>query len=234
MSTSLSWKEFWNSEHNVYVSEKHKKVIADTQTKDLLSLVPSTRPLTFLDYGCGEARMANELVRHGITVKLFDAIPKMHQQLLETFEGKKEIQVVTESEIRSLQPKSIDVILVHSVLQYLSKEFVTYILPQFHRLLSPTGVLYLSDVVTPSASSMKDACSLLVVGRRHKFLLDVFFGLVRTFLSNYRAVKAKNGFTTYEEEEILEIVRSQGFTAVRMPKNIGISPHRMLIQAIKS
>jgi ubiquinone/menaquinone biosynthesis C-methylase UbiE len=231
--TTSSWKEFWNTKNSVYVSERHIVANYKVLEVDVRTLLPAKRPLTLLDYGCGEARMAKELSHTGITVLLHDAVPRVHAELVHVFAGEKNIRVLSEGDMEVLPAGSVDVILVHSVLQYLSKEQFKDLLPRFHGILSSGGVLYVGDVVSPATSTLTDVYSLVTAGVRHGFFFDVLVGLVRTFFSNYRAVKEKNGFTTYTQEEILDMLCAYGFTAKRMPKNIGISAHRMLIQAIK-
>jgi|CXWL01.1.fsa_nt_gi ubiquinone/menaquinone biosynthesis C-methylase UbiE len=231
---TISWKEFWNTKNTVYFSERHIVVSYKALEADVQTLLPKKRPLTFLDYGCGEARMAKDLSQNGVTVLLHDAVPRVHQQLQQTFSKNTLVRVLSESEMESLPVQSVEVILVHSVLQYLSKEQFINLLIRFHTILTRGGVLYLGDIVSPKTSTLQDVYSLLRAGIRYGFLLDVLFGLVRTFFSNYRAVRSKNGFTTYTEEEVVMLLGQYGFTAERLPKNIGISTHRMLIRAVKA
>ncbi|MGL4439342.1 MAG: SAM-dependent methyltransferase, partial [Bosea sp. (in: a-proteobacteria)] len=50
----MSWRDFFNGEHSIYVSERHKLLHARIITRGMVALIP--RPdAAVLDHGCGEA-----------------------------------------------------------------------------------------------------------------------------------------------------------------------------------
>ena len=50
----MSWREFWNGTHSIYVNERHRALHYDRIAKDIAARVPSQEAIV-LDYGCGEA-----------------------------------------------------------------------------------------------------------------------------------------------------------------------------------
>jgi SAM-dependent methyltransferase len=231
---SSAWKSFWNKENNIYVSARHKEVHFLMNARDLLRLIPSGRPLTLLDWGCGEALGAAVLADANVRVLLHDPVPLQEKRLKERFSGNPRIEVLDARDIAGLPAHTIEVILLNSVLQYIGKEEFQKLLPGFRNLLTPEGVLFLGDVVPSDSRISDDALALLGAGIRHGFFFEALFGLVTTFFSDYRKVRQTDGFTTYTEEEIINILTRAGFRAERVQPNIGLTSHRMLIRAILS
>ena len=58
-----SWIEFWDSEHAIYVNDRHKQLHAQAVGRDLIRHIPS-RDALVLDHGCGEANYAAEVAQH--------------------------------------------------------------------------------------------------------------------------------------------------------------------------
>lgn len=227
-----TWRDFWNSQNSVYVSPRYKQAHFAKVISDLLQLLPSRRPLTLLDWGCGEALGAPQLVESDIDVLLFDPVPLPLEQVRQKFLQEKRIKVLTEGALTLLEEGSVDVVFINSVLQYMSQEEFQATLPMFKKLLAKNGVLLIGDIVPANALITDDVLSLLKIGVRYNFLFDVLAGLLRTFFSDYSSVRRKNGFTTYTEEGIIQMFARAGFCAERLRPNIGLTPHRMLIRAL--
>ena len=56
----MSWRDFWNQDTPIYVSERHKVLHYWRIANDIGRLVPSPDAWV-LDYGCGEALSANRV-----------------------------------------------------------------------------------------------------------------------------------------------------------------------------
>lgn len=222
-----TWKEFWNTEHRIYVSRRHVEAYYATLTRDILHLLPAKRPLRFLDWGCGEAAAAPAIAASGVSVLLYDPVPRAHQKLVAAFRDAHSIRVLEEQEYQALAPGSVDVVLIHSVLQYLTKEEFEALIEWLRTRLARDGVLYLGDVVPPSVSMLSDVRALLSAAWQHGFVFAAFFGMAMTFFSNYRVVRKQNGFSTYTESELIDLLSAHGFLAKRMKENIGLSANRM-------
>lgn len=232
MSMVRTWKEFWNRENRVYVSRKHVEAHYRVLGGGVLELLPRDRPLTLLDWGCGEALAAPVIAQAGVTVLLYDPVPRV-EDTLSHFAGEKNIRVLKAEELAALPLSSIDAILVHSVIQYMTKEDFKATLERFSAWLKPGGTLLLGDVVPSGLPMIFDVIDLLWAGLRHGFFFGALSGMVMTFFSDYRAVRHAQGFTTYTESEMLGLLKGAGFNAERMSYNIGLCAHRMLFRAIK-
>jgi hypothetical protein len=225
-----TWKEFWNQDNSVYVSERHMRSHFTAVARDILTILPKKRPLALLDWGCGEALEAGAFVDEGITLLLHDPVPRTHRRISERFKGNPRITVLTEDGVAALPEGSVDVILINSVLQYVPKEDFAGRLPLFHRLLSKEGALILADIVPVESSIFQDVFELLKAGWQNGFLIDAAVGMARTFFSSYRSIRKTEGFSAYSEPEILSLLNEHGFAGKRMD-NAGFSTHRMLVWA---
>jgi SAM-dependent methyltransferase len=201
--------------------------------EDLLRILPSRRPLLLLDWGAGEALAAPAFAKAGIRVLLYDPVPLQSERTRARFDGHAAITVVDDRTLKEIAGGSLDVIVVNSVLQYVSREEFEALLPFWHRLLVESGLLFLGDIVPKDASLFQDVSALLSAGLKNGYLIEALFGLGRTFFSNYRRVRHEHGFTVYEESDIIALLAKAGFSAERTRPNIGLAPHRMLIRARK-
>ena len=50
----MTWRDFFDRDHSIYVSQRHKLLHADIVAKGVASHIPSPHARV-LDYGCGEA-----------------------------------------------------------------------------------------------------------------------------------------------------------------------------------
>jgi len=223
-----SWKEFWNRKNRIYVSERHLNAYYEGLIRGLKRLLPQKRPLELLDYGCGEARGAAKLAGDGIRVRLYDVVPYMRERAKEHSAGVADVQVLEDAAFEGLASGSLYTVFVYSVLQYVSKEEFVKLLTRFHALLRPGGVFILGDVVPPHVSMLADVRDLLLAGLKHGFFVPAVISLALTFFSEYRGIRKTNGFTMYEESEMLALLKAAGFDACREPKNIGLGRERML------
>jgi len=221
-----TWRDFWNTEHKIYVSPGHKKAHYEAIARDVLELLPPNRPLILLDFGCGDALCAPAFVAEGLEVLLYDPIPFVQERILKSFANKSHIKVLAEN-VDDIHSNSVDVVLINSVLQYISKKEFESLLPKFKKIMKADGLLIIADVVPDDVSVLQDVISLVRNAWRHHFVFPAVRGLIATFFSDYRSICRNQGFTTYSEKEMLEILSRYHFTAGRKRHNVGLTPHRM-------
>jgi ubiquinone/menaquinone biosynthesis C-methylase UbiE len=139
------------------------------------------------------------------------------------------ISVAAPDDVRALPAGSLDVVVVNSLLQYLSRTELQDWLETFRLLLRPGGKLVLGDVVPPDIGPLTDAAALLRFGFEGGFLVAACVGLVRTALSDYRKLRRDLGLATYTEADILAMMEAAGFAATRHRPNIGHNQARMTL-----
>ena len=144
------WLDFWNTS-NWHVDARHKDVYYRQVAKDIARYVPS-RTAQVLDYGCGEALYADVVAATAGKVLLCEAAPRVRASIALRFANNPKLQVVAPQEVERLSQHSLDFIVLHSVTQYLTPYEAGTLLALFHRLLDRSGILIVSDVITPADS----------------------------------------------------------------------------------
>jgi SAM-dependent methyltransferase len=220
------WLAFWDGSHSIYVNARHKDVHYRLIAEEIAALVPAASPHV-LDYGCGEALHADLVAAASSELLLCDGAPHVRAGLAERYAGNSKIRLVSPEDVARLPARSLDMIVLHSVAQYLSLGETTALLGQFHRLLDSGGSLLISDIIPPDVAALTDATALLRFGAAHGFLIAALAGLVRTRLSSYWRLRSRLGLTRYSDSDMINLLSGAGFSARRAPMNIGHNQARM-------
>lgn len=227
------WVAYYDSDHSIYVNARHRDVHYARLADAIVSYVPS-RTAAVLDYGCGEALHADRVAAAAGRLTLAEAGPAVRGRLIERFKRNPKIVVISTDRAESLPPQSFDMVILHSVSQYLAPEEFDHRVALFHRLLQPGGLLLVGDVVPPDASALSDAWALLRFGWQDGFFFAAVVGLVRTLFSDYRRLRAKVGLTRYSERAMAGRLGAAGFGVTRAPANLGHLATRMTFLARKA
>ncbi|KQY99575.1 hypothetical protein ASD45_01255 [Pseudolabrys sp. Root1462] len=223
----MDWISFYDFKHSViYVNGRHRDVHYRTIATDIRALVPSPDAIV-MDYGCGEATSAAlvaEACRH---LTLVEAAPNVRAALRERYASNPKMSVMNPEEAAATPAGSVDMIVLHSVAQYLTGEELDAMMATFRRLLKPTGIFVLGDIVPPSMASVWAALSLLKFGAANGFFWAGVGGLIRILVSDYFTLKKTHGLSHYTEAEALSKLRAAGFAPRRAAHNIGHNQHRM-------
>jgi ubiquinone/menaquinone biosynthesis C-methylase UbiE len=127
--------------------------------------------------------------------------------------------------------KSIDLVIMNSVAQYMTPDEFDTALVNIRRILKPSGRLILGDILKPEVGMVTDVVALLRFAAKHGFLKDALKGLAATALSDYRQLRTRVGLQRYSEDDIAIKLGELGFTASRAHFNIGHNPWRMTFVA---
>jgi ubiquinone/menaquinone biosynthesis C-methylase UbiE len=130
-----------------------------------------------------------------------------------------------------MDEKSVDLVVMNSVVQYMTPGELDSGLAVIRRLLKPGGRLVLGDILRPEVGMIRDVIALLRFALTHGFLRDALIGLISTALSDYRQLRARVGLQRYSEAEMIAKLAAAGFTASRARLNIGHNPWRMTFVA---
>jgi ubiquinone/menaquinone biosynthesis C-methylase UbiE len=213
------WIAFWNSQNPIYVNARHRDVHYRNVAEGIRTYV---RPdATVLDYGCGDALHAARVADSAGRLILSDAAPNVRAGLARRFADNPKIEVCSTAEIAALPAGTLDVIVMHSVAQYLSASETDAVLALFHRLLKSEGLLVVGDIVSPHVSTTADVLALLRFASANGFGGAAVLGLMRTLFSDYGRLRARVGLTRYGDAAIIQKLAAAGFFAVRAPTNIG-------------
>ena len=219
------WLTFWDSPHFIYVSAHHKDVHYRLIAKEIAALVPGPRARV-LDYGSGEALHADIVAAAAGELFLCEAAPGVREALQQRFADNAKIRVIAPHEIARLPEHSLDLIVMHSVVQYLTATGTGALFGLFHRLLKSGGLLVVSDVIPPEVPAATDAMALLRFGGSNGFFFAALWGLFRTLTSSYWRLRSQLGLTRYPKAAMLKKLGAAGFDARLAPANIGHNQSR--------
>ena len=227
----MDWISFYDFKHSViYVNARHRDVHYRTIATDIAKLVPSP-DARVMDYGCGEATSAAILADACGHLTMVEAAPNVRAALAARNAGNARIAVMTPDEAAAEPAQSYDMIVLHSVAQYLSAAELDGLLARFHRLLKPDGLFVLGDIIQPRLAAPMAAMALLRFGAANGFFWAAVGGLMRIFVSDYLKIKSQVGLSHYEEADMLMKLRDAGYDAKRAPRNIGHNQQRMTFLA---
>jgi ubiquinone/menaquinone biosynthesis C-methylase UbiE len=224
------WIDYYDSTHTIYASKLHRDVHFQIIARDIIGYISSPDAVV-LDYACGEALSAGKVADACAKLYLAEPAPGVRGRLIARFAPNTKIRVRSLDDLRKMDEKSIDLVVMNSVAQYMSSTELDAAFAVIHRLLKPGGRLVVGDILRPEVGMPKDVLALLKFAATHGFLKDAFYGLASTALSDYRQLRTKVGLQRYSEREMIAKLAAAGFTASRAHSNIGHNPWRMTFVA---
>jgi SAM-dependent methyltransferase len=225
-----SWREFWDSAHSIYVNERHKDVHYRDIAEQLAAFVPGLHARV-LDHGSGEAVHADLVAARAGELILCDAAASVRASMAARFAGNPKIRIIAPEDLEHLPDMSLDLIFANSLIQYLTSDELDRTLALWGRLLAPGGILIVADVIPPNVGALSDGLALLRYAAANGFLVAALAGLARTALSRYQQLRGELGFGRYTQAEFMRRMRSAGFSAERLAKNVEHNPARMTFRA---
>jgi ubiquinone/menaquinone biosynthesis C-methylase UbiE len=226
----MNWRDYWNQDTPIYSGERHKLLHYRLVANDIIGLIPSPDAVV-LDHGCGEALFADRVAAKCGRLYLSDAAPLVRERLQERFGENGKIAVLSPDDVAEIPDDSLDLIVVNSLLQYLSLDEFRALLKLWRGKLKSEGRLVIADVIPPEVSPIKDAGALLSFAWRGGFLKSAVMGLARTAFSEYRKIRDEIGLSQYSEADIEDILQDAGFSIRRAERNLGHNPARMTFVA---
>jgi SAM-dependent methyltransferase len=224
------WLSFWDKPHCIYVNARHKDVHYRSLAQAIAALAPSPQARV-LDYGCGEALHADIAAAACAELLLCDGAPGVRAGIAARFAANPKIRALAPEDVERLADRSLDLIVLHSVVQYLTGGETEALFVLFRRLLRPDGLLLVSDVIPPQVAASTDVATLIRFAAANGFLLAALLGLARTLFSRYWWLRVRLGLTHYTEAEMIGKLGAAGFAARRAANNLGHDQARMAFLA---
>ncbi len=204
------WISFYDFKHSViYVNARHRDVHYRTIAEDIRAYVPSPEAHV-LDYGCGEATSAELVAEAAGALLLVEAAPNVRASLAARYANHPKIAVISADEASGLPDASFDLVVMHSVAQYLSEAELMRLLGLFRRIVKPDGLVIIGDVVPPQWAAPAAAIALLRFGAANGFFWAAAFGLIRIFVSDYLRLKKTVGLSHYTQAAMIEKLKAAG------------------------
>jgi ubiquinone/menaquinone biosynthesis C-methylase UbiE len=224
------WIDYYDSTHTIYVSKRHRDLHFEVIARDIIAYIASPDSVV-LDYSCGEALSAAKVADACATLILAEPAPGVRGRLIARFAPNTKIRVRSLDDVPKMNERSIDLVVMNSVAQYMTPDELDKALVVIRRLLKPTGRLVLGDILRPEVGMPRDIYALLRFAAKQGFLKDALKGLLATSLSDYRQLRSRIGLQRYSEADMVAKLKKFGFTVARAPFNIGHNPWRMTFVA---
>ena len=107
------WREYWDTDHPIYVSARHKTLHYRMIARDIVALIPSPGAHV-LDHGCGDALSAGLVADACAQLYLCDAAPTVRANLATRFVNQPKIRVIApETATIGIPDDSLDLSLIH-------------------------------------------------------------------------------------------------------------------------
>jgi SAM-dependent methyltransferase len=224
------WIDYYDSTHTIYASKLHRELHFRLIADDIIGYIPSADAVV-LDYACGEALSAAKVAEACALLYLAEPAPGVRGRLIARFAPNTKIRVRSLEDLRTMAERSLDLVVMNSVTQYMSPAELDFAFAAIRRLLKPGGRLVVGDVLRPEVGMLRDIVALLRFAARNGFLRDALIGLLSTALSDYRQLRSRIGLQRYAEDAMIAKLAAVGFNASRAQFNIGHNPWRMTFVA---
>lgn len=220
----MSWLDYWSDSRFDESFWRPRSRLYYEKIRGVVELEPSMR---VMDYGAGPGYLGPYLSPRVKEVILAEKSLSLHERSVRIngpYENCVSFHVTgLESLGTFLDRKRLDLILMHSVLQYIPKGEVRGLFEFFSDYLQPGGKVLVSDVVPKDLSFVRELISVFTfyIKSAHFFSFIRFFSVE---LSKYFD-RSKMELSMYSKEEILEAF-SDGFR-VHFVENPSISKKRL-------
>src|SRR6202012_2352846 len=143
-TTMDDWIDYYDSTHTIYASKRHRDLHFEVIARDIIGYIAS-KDAVVLDYSCGEALSAARVANACGQLILAEPAPGVRGRLIARFAPNMKIRVRSLEDVRKMQEKSIDLVIMNSVAQYMTPQEFDAALAVTRRILRPSGRLVLGD-----------------------------------------------------------------------------------------
>lgn len=226
------WLTEWNRAQDAYFGQRHKVAHFEAVTDTLRPFIPAGG--TVLDFGPGDALHIPAVAGACSLVLLCEESDVIRDALIERFGADPAVRVLGPEGLRSVPDGSVDLLVAHSVFQYLAPTEVDAFLEAAGRILSVHGVLLVGDLVGPDHSAARDVWQLVRFAARHRFLTAAVAHLVRLPFTPYTRARRRAGLANYAPADLLVTVARHGLAGQVWPTNLGNNTSRWTLHARRS
>src|SRR6059058_5478345 len=143
------WIDYYDSTHTIYASKLHRELHFQLIAKDIIGYISSPDAVV-LDYACGEALFAAKVAQACGKLILAEPAPGVRGRLIARYAPNTKIRVRSLDDVRKMPEQSIDLVVMNSVVQYMTPDELDAALRNIRRLLTPSGKLVLGDILQPN------------------------------------------------------------------------------------
>ena len=117
------WIDYYDSTHTIYASKRHRDLHFELIARDIVGYITAPDAVV-LDYSCGEALSAAKVAAACGQLILAEPAPGVRGRLIARFAPNTKIRVRSLDDVRKMPEKSIDLVIMNSVAQYMTSDGV--------------------------------------------------------------------------------------------------------------
>src|ERR1700727_2893029 len=149
------WIDYYDSTHTIYASKLHRDLHFQVVARDIIGYISSPDAVV-LDYSCGEALSAAKVAEACGQLILAEPAPGVRGRLIARFAPNTKIRVRSLDDVRKMPEKSVDLVVMNSVAQYMTAAELDAALAVIKRQLKPGGRVILGDILRPEVGMPRD------------------------------------------------------------------------------
>src|SRR5438874_11949829 len=132
------WIDYYDSTHTIYASKLHRDLHFQVIARDIIGYISSPDAVV-LDYACGEALSAARVADACAKLYLAEPAPGVRGRLIARFAPNTKIRVRSLDDLRKMDERSVDLVVMNSVAQYMTPDELETAFAIVRTLLNPSG-----------------------------------------------------------------------------------------------
>jgi len=215
--------EYWNFWQQPATNNPRWRAEATDLANRLSTLVPDLETRHVLDYGCGQGLVATCLSTKVKAIDLWDNSQKAIKQAQEVCRSCHNVKI-----LKNLSTEKVyDLILVSSVIQYITEEQLQKSMALWKQMLKPGGLVLITDIIPTRRRIASEILALVRFAVKYGLLFNMLLTGIRE-LPQYWYKSRKRPLTYYDPNTIAELSAATGFK-LEFVSNPNIFPTRYAV-----
>jgi cyclopropane fatty-acyl-phospholipid synthase-like methyltransferase len=211
------WQPYWEE---LSESQQPFREQADEYVRNLESSLPLAPGMRVLDFGCGFGFVAEQLAPKVGELFIWDSSANMRRRARINTARRPNVKLLDLSSEKDLfGRKGCDLILVNSVVQYMTPDEFSRWLVWWRGALAPEGRIVVSDLIPPDHRSISDLIDLLVFSARRGRLARLLWQAFSE-LNRYLKMRRARPLTRIGCDELSRRGAAAGLAVNFLPRNL--------------
>jgi 2-polyprenyl-3-methyl-5-hydroxy-6-metoxy-1,4-benzoquinol methylase len=221
-----SWHSFWEE-------AREKQRIVRAEAVDYVSrlslYIRLHERLRVMDFGCGTGHIAEALASRVSEVAVWDASQAVRARTAKRLASHTNITFLDlTSDLGIRASGCFDLIVSHSVVQYMSRDELLGWLRTWGSMLSPRGVVVLSDVISETRNTARELFDLVIFAARNRVLLGGLLEEASSVL-RYTRTRVDSPLLSLSPTELTDLAARKGLQLEVLPSNLGHKSGRLAV-----
>jgi 2-polyprenyl-3-methyl-5-hydroxy-6-metoxy-1,4-benzoquinol methylase len=227
------WRSFWEA---TPAKQEIVRAEASDYVSRLSTVVPLVAEMRVLDFGCGTGHIAERLARQVSEVAVWDASQAVQARTHARLSDNRRVSIVDLSDERGVRASGqFDLIISHSVVQYMGYEELGQWLSTWSSMLKPRGSIVISDIVSDNRGVLRELWDLAAFASRNRVLLGALRDEYATALTYTRAMgRARARLLVLTQADIITLAVRAELNPTMLPGNLGHKTGRLAVRLTRS